>query len=317
MKNQLSVCDICGRNHERSNLVIIDTVAVCPECMATHTRVCESCGRRYISDNMSYSPYCPTCYDSIFTQCSRCGETIRRDEACYGPEDCESESPYCGNCMDDLTLLIHGYYYKPEPIFYGSGKRFFGCELEIDGGGELGEHAELIMEKANSSNEHIYAKHDGSLDDGFEIVSHPMSLKYHIYKTPWESIMQQAISLGYRSHQACTCGLHIHVNKDSLGGDSDEIDATIGRILYFIEHNWNELLKFSRRTPGQLTRWANRYGIYDTPKNTYERAKSANAGRYTALNIENENTIEFRMFRGTLNHSTFIATLYLNATSYK
>lgn len=34
-------------------------------------------------------------------------------------------------------------------------------------------------------------------------------------------------------------------------------------------------------------------------------------GRYVAVNLENYDTIEFRLFRGTLRHKTFLATLQL------
>ena len=34
-------------------------------------------------------------------------------------------------------------------------------------------------------------------------------------------------------------------------------------------------------------------------------------GRYVAVNLENYNTVEFRLFRGTLRYKTFIATLQL------
>lgn len=60
--------------------------------------------------------------------------------------------------------------------------------------------------------------------------------------------MRKAVYLGYRSHQTSTCGLHIHVNRKSLGLDSIEQETVISRILYFVEHHWNELLKFSRRS---------------------------------------------------------------------
>ena len=36
-------------------------------------------------------------------------------------------------------------------------------------------------------------------------------------------------------------------------------------------------------------------------------------GRYVAVNLENYETIEFRLFRGTLRYETFIATLQLVA----
>ena len=48
-----------------------------------------------------------------------------------------------------------------------------------------------------------------------------------------------------------------------------------------------------------------------TAKDTYKNAKDKRMGRYVAVNLENYNTIEFRIFRGTLNYKTFIATLQL------
>ena len=44
---------------------------------------------------------------------------------------------------------------------------------------------------------------------------------------------------------------------------------------------------------------------------THKNAKDKHLGRYVAVNLENYNTIEFRIFRGTLNYKTFIATLQL------
>ena len=72
--------------------------------------------------------------------------------------------------------------YKPDPIFYGKGPRYLGAELEIDGAGECSENAQEILNLANGDWELIYCKHDGSLDDGFEVVTHPMTLKLDVYK---------------------------------------------------------------------------------------------------------------------------------------
>ncbi len=167
-----------------------------------------------------------------------------------------------------------------------------------------------MLEAANISDEHIYIKSDGSLDDGMEIVSHPMTLDFH-KGFCWEDIMRKAISLGYRSHQTGTCGLHIHVNRNCLGEDRDDQEMVIGKILYFVEHHWNEVLKFSRRSEYTMNRWAARYGYENSPKAILDKAKKGNNGRYAAVNLMNYSTIEFRLFRGTLKYSTFIATLEL------
>ncbi len=122
--------------------------------------------------------------------------------------------------------------------------------------------------------------------------------------------MKKAIYLGYRSHQTSTCGLHIHVNRDSLGLNRDEQEEVISRILYFVEHHWNEILKFSRRSEYAMNRWAARYGYENSPKAIMDKAKK-NYGRYVAVNLCNYHTIEFRLFRGTLKYNTLIATLEL------
>lgn len=123
--------------------------------------------------------------------------------------------------------------------------------------------------------------------------------------------MKKAISLGYRSHQTSTCGLHIHVNRSSLGETHDEQEDVISRILFFVETHWAELLRFSRRSEYSMNRWAARYGYEKTGREILDKAKKGNNGRYAAVNLMNYSTIEFRLFRGTLKHNTLIAAIEL------
>lgn len=121
---------------------------------------------------------------------------------------------YACHCRHAGQRVIHDYYYKPNPIFYGDGNRYFGVELEIDDAGENNTNAAKIADIANCEEEHIYCKHDGSLNEGFEIVTHPMTLDYHLNHVPWAAVLAKAKELGYRSHQSGTCGLHVHVPCD-------------------------------------------------------------------------------------------------------
>ena len=124
--------------------------------------------------------------------------------------------------------------------------------------------------------------------------------------------MAEAIRMGYFSHQAGTCGLHVHVNRDSFGATEKEQDACIARILYFFEKHWEELLKFSRRTRHQLEQWAARYGYKEHPMEILDHAKKGyGSGRYSSVNLCNRDPLEFRIFRGTLKYNTLIATLQL------
>ena len=95
---------------------------------------------------------------------------------------------YLIKCFEKLNNnSIKNYNYKPEPIFYDSGNIFYGVELEIDRGGECNQTAEKLYEIANRNDDRIYCKHDGSLSDGFEMVSYPMTLDYHINNMNWHS----------------------------------------------------------------------------------------------------------------------------------
>lgn len=306
-------CDSCGKTFPTEDLVEFEGQYLCPRCLQSATTFCTRCGRRiWIDENAgdSSTPLCQSCSDRYYTTCSRCGRTIPESDAYYDDED----EPYCYDCHTRYCSHsgIHDYSFKPDPIFYGDGPRFMGVELEIDGGGEINSHAESLMDIANANGlEHIFCKHDGSLDDGFEIVSHPMSLEYHLTETPWVNILSKAISMGYTSHQARTCGLHIHVSRDAFGSTIESQDIAIARVLYFVEKHWNEMLKFSRRTQRQLDRWAARYGYKEHPDEMMEHIKKGYGNRYTCVNLTNETTIEFRIFRGTLKYNTLIATLQM------
>ncbi|MBQ3461570.1 MAG: amidoligase family protein [Clostridia bacterium] len=148
------------------------------------------------------------------------------------------------------------------------------------------------------------------MNDGIEIVSHPATLDYHLHNIPWKAVMQRARELKYLSHTAQTCGLHVHINRAALGETVEEQENTIGRIVYFFEKFWTEILRFSRRTEGQANRWAARYGCsIENPKETLKNVKKSYLGRYVAVNLTNQFTVELRIFRGTLKYETFAATL--------
>lgn len=249
---------------------------------------------------------CHDCYTDHYYRCHDCGTLIYEDDVHY-----IGDYPYCDSCYDDYGReYIEEYSYKPDPIFYGEGQPHYGIELEIDRGGEIDENAGKIMDLVNFPCEHIYCKHDGSLDDGFEIVSHPCTLAYHMNEFGWNKILDKARQLGYYSHTSGTCGLHIHINRAALGASIEEQENTIGRIVYFFEKFWDKILRFSRRTEAQANHWASRYGGNNiNPKETLKTAKSSSYGRYMAVNLENTFTVELRIFRGILRYKTFVATL--------
>ncbi|MBE6950630.1 MAG: hypothetical protein E7451_04755 [Ruminococcaceae bacterium] len=92
----------------------------------------------------------------------------------------------------------------PSSATIATGILYMGVEIELDEGGESDNQARKLLEIANSETERIYCKHDGSLNDGFEVVSHPMTLAYHIEKMPWQSSVTTLPTRKRSLHESCT-----------------------------------------------------------------------------------------------------------------
>lgn len=231
-------CSLCHEERPIESCTSFDNQGLCPTCLSERTCICSHCGERIWLEDAQCDQHislCQHCADTYYARCADCDRLVDLDELYYLDED--SYTGYCESCYHQQ---IHGngvrsYCYKPLPIFYGAGPRYLGVELEIDNGGESDQNANLIEMAANADHDHIYIKHDGSLNDGLEIVTHPMSMEYHRHEMPWKRIIHKAIDLGYTSHKPGTCGLHIHVNRDSLGYTSQQQENTIARVLFLVE----------------------------------------------------------------------------------
>ena len=107
----------------------------------------------------------------------------------------------------------------------------------------MNSNAEKLLNIANANAENLYIKTDGSLDEGLELVTHPMTLEYHLNEMPWAEVLRKAQSMGYLSHAAGTCGLHVHISRLAFGCTYEQQEAAIARLLYFVEKFWAELLR--------------------------------------------------------------------------
>uniref|UniRef100_A0A6M3XYT6 Putative amidoligase enzyme n=1 Tax=viral metagenome TaxID=1070528 RepID=A0A6M3XYT6_9ZZZZ len=213
---------------------------------------------------------------------------------------------------------IHDYAHKPAPHFHvvkgEDGTLVFGVELETDGfpsqsllGRAMGE-----LHKLDPDEDLFYGKRDGSIHSGVEIVTHPCTLKFHQTKFPWAQIRKIVLKNKGRSHETKTCGMHVHFNVSFMGANAQERDLNTLKLLHFVEKFWSKLLRFSRRNPDEVHRWARRY--YDdftpVPENLakVEDAKMLRA-RHMTVNLVPDKTIEIRIFKGSLNPITILGTI--------
>ena len=168
------------------------------------------------------STICLPCYQEDFVTCDECGRIVRASDAVYYSE---SNCYYCERCYEQRREdAIHPYGYKPKPVFYGQEPDFSVLSWRWM---TAVKTVTMLSSCFPSPGKRMYIKHDGSLDEGFEMVTHPMTLEYHCRDFPWQELTQKAVSLGYRSHQTSTCGLHIHVSRRSLGCTDQQQEDTI------------------------------------------------------------------------------------------
>lgn len=307
-------CADCGEKFLRDEMHWIEGYDhyVCDDCFDEYI-ICDNCGEYERRDNAydtNEGLVCSYCRENYFSYCDNCGEIYHNDNMYYNDDDGEY---YCRECYDECVShrAIHSYHHshsKGVQFFGGvdNGKELFmGLEVEIDDGDNREDTAYNIRECMPEN--FITMENDGSLDCGFENITQPATLEYHTsIRQNYEEMFKIAKDNGFRSHNTSTCGYHIHFNRSFF---EDKQDENIAKLLYLVEKFWNELVKFSRRNYERLERWAKKYD--ETPEEVVDKMKCHNLDRYHAINLTNTYTIEFRMFRGTLNSETFFATLQL------
>lgn len=324
-------CEHCGEVHikEYTQEVIKNdgtTVKWCQKCRGLHATRCQDCGVLMEVVATGRRAICQGCRAN-YGICEMCG-TFTRIERLIECEDDEGQTQHiCQNCDNNYSSerFIRDYGYKPEPIFRHvnedtlsekRGEFYGGVELEIGTGGEIHRKAKMVMKVLGENK--AYAKHDGSVDSGFEIVTHPCTLEFHRKEFGWKELCAKAVNLGYRGHDNQSCGMHVHVNRKFLGKNSAEIDETVSKMILFVENNWSSVVKFSRREASRINQWAGNYSTrrpIEECKNKKEKCEKlinnakSQGDRRRAINITNNHTIEFRLFRSTLKSNTIIANI--------
>lgn len=147
---------------------------------------------------------------------------------------------------------------------------------------------------------------DGSVN-GFEIITEPCTLQAACYGLPWDELCKFLDRTGCRAHDGYQTGIHVHVSRAALGMTEDAQDMAVAKILVLMDKFERQLTKFARRD------WANEYycrknsflarGETSTKKmvKKFKDTEKRQGNRYRALNLTNAATIEFRIFKSTLN----------------
>lgn len=160
------------------------------------------------------------------------------------------------------------------------------------------------------TNAFMYCKRDGTVPSGFEAVTHPFSYGWYMRNREMFDRLLSLPKYGYRSHQTESCGMHVHISKDSF------TELHIFKFMKFVYEEIGFVLKASQRRVSLIQRWASLdtgHGGND-PNEIMYRAKTKGNGslnKYVAVNLSHRNTVELRIFRGNLERTAFFKNIEL------
>jgi len=269
---------------------------------------CNSCESWTHYDNSGWyegTRFCHSCIESNVYDCGECGaERWDGDD-----HDCEENN-------DEQDNLIHDYSYKPSPFFFGEGKYHFGFELEVEARGNGRYEGAAAVQSFLGGR--AYFKNDASLDEGFEIVTHPHTLENYHKEFDW-NFLRRLQSDGYRSWNTGSCGLHVHVSRTAFGnGDPWERGVPQPlrsqlllrrqshelRFMKLIYDNQRQVERIAGRTSAHYANFSDKGNLVNKVKLGYQ-----NNGRMSAVNTENSETIEIRVFKGSLRKERVLSAI--------
>lgn len=284
------------------------------KCDTDNIHSCEDCGHIDHVDNGSWAYdhnwVCESCIDNNYRWSDSRDTYVSCDDYDEEEEDNDDDDYHIiGDYHDSKSVVGHipSAYDKRKP------RILLGMELEVeisddynrnDKAQQLYDAIKYTPYEDGVNHRYCFIEHDGSLNNGFEIVTGYTGLDVHakqleFFKKPWR---------GVRSHDTRTCGLHVHIDKKGVS-----LFHACKMVFFINDSNNQKLIKdIARRANADYAQIKNKKASYQWLK----RAKASgnplnylNEERREALNFQNENTIEFRLFKGTLRYETIMACL--------
>ena len=288
---------------------------ICEDCYVNGYITCCDCGEVVYCDNANYVEgveryVCEHCrYNGGYYTCDGCCNLFEENDLSFCERD---DCYYCSSCYPEETeeLLEWHAISKEEFTLYkmpyeDNPREYYGNEVETEP-----LYSSNIRGVLNAmKNINAIAEEDGSLcHGGVEVISHPETWEYKVaHKEDYKNFFNELKELKYGNNGGA--GLHFHVTRP-------QNEDVITRILVIMESFKEEIKKLSRR--------GNRFyycqfitdGCCNEEKYKYQSSKylkekyiNQRHDRYSALNLNNSSTIEFRFFNGANNFEEFWGSL--------
>jgi len=346
---RVSKCAKCGEETTQLELAMMrdgTTKAVCVECERNYFSYCKDCGMLCYDQTLvqingkSRCPTCASAYKKKNYKCQNCGTWIPTEMKMQHPD---SAGAYiCPSCFAGV-LQYNASLGKPKKVIFPYGKtdgsvffstepgteRFYGVELEKQNGKYPEDQEDSLLQELWHFKECVL-KRDASISYGYETVTFPLGLDYHIRHFNWKLYCEIHERYGFKAHEDPDAGMHIHVSRRAWGKTPATQKKRLPALVYLLDRqDWRkEWKKFSRRAnkyvmeeidngdfsggtdPFHYCRfydvdWANR-----TLAEGYNEVVRVNRSyRNRILNFQSSPTVEWRMLKSTLVPNTIFANL--------
>lgn len=212
--------------------------------------------------------------------------------------------------------IIKGYHSqnKAARMFGRKSEYHIGFELEVQSPSyevdKMDADAKQVRDEFHANN-YVYFEWDSTVRPGYEIITAPQTATYiRDHREAWTNVLNDLAAKGYRSHDAsCSCGLHVHIEATAFGELESERDFNETKAVLIVERFYQDMARFARRSSTWATPLRNTTPV--EVENMVKREKQNGSNHTRAVNVGNRNTVEFRLFKGTLKPDTLFASIEL------
>lgn len=317
-------CSCCSDEKEVSDTRKINGEVVCDDCRMDNYFVCICCNDTERNDacagqDQRGNDVCTSCAEReyIYSELQECyvlsRRAVRSDQGNYADRSWANDNWFCSDdgdwyeSEDDLPESeesepengMFEYHAKDVVQVCGWDKRnarnalVFGVELEMEPDGY--DQSDVSSALNGPQTERYILAHDGSLNDGVELITVPLTLAQHRKDFGWEKILEPVLTIAKAGAGTDRCGMHVHINRAAL------TPLQIGKIMVFLNSSLLE---------EHMVRIAQR----DSNSYCERKPKMLTSGRYTNdCRYERANltdrTLEIRMFRSNLRHERVLKNI--------
>ncbi|MCZ2443807.1 MAG: hypothetical protein LC101_08555 [Flavobacteriales bacterium] len=305
------ICMLCEEHSDDINEYtnkIGEIFMVCIECANSNVFKCAMCHTYEIYDDMKLELYINE-YGGVSYGKDICIHCIDKDKvSIHNRHIYNNEYTKCP-CTMDIDFRSMVWPYKENVLAHcksdADTNELFGIEIEV--GTKRANRMffnNIVKESEALIKSDGILKYDVTIDNinelelnrycGFEIVTRPMN-----YKNAKQFLKR--LAKGHhpllRSWEVGTTGIHIHVNKKFLR------PIEIGKILLFINSTVNKdfIIAIAGRS-------SDKYAAF-TDKKVTDYSETSEDCHYYAVNVSNKDTVEFRIFKGSLNERKLLVYL--------